>query len=101
MIARVQLSCSPPTDVDPLEKACRRYWSEICGLMPRHRFLLELGAQRSSGQEAELLGLTARVLQLRQRTRTYREILRQEALLRAEGLDPCGSSGVVLEEEWG
>jgi hypothetical protein len=67
---------------DVLDVASERIWCEIRGLLPRHRFLLELGRRRNAEQGTELREVSARLVKLRRRSARYRDVLRSEAWAR-------------------
>ena len=69
-------------DDDALERACNRIWSEICGLLPHHRRLLQLGPERTPEEDRELDWVVTRLGALRRRAERYRRVLRDEAWAR-------------------
>lgn len=73
---------------DLLDTASERIWCEIRGLLPRHRFLVELGRRRSPDQGDELREVSARLVKLRRRSARYRDVLRSEAWARWQDDEP-------------
>jgi hypothetical protein len=69
-------------DDDVLERACNQIWSEICGLLPHHRRLHQLGEARTEEETRELEWVLRRLAALRRRAERYRHVLRDEAWAR-------------------
>jgi hypothetical protein len=67
---------------DPLDRACDRIWFEIRALLPRHRWLSELGPGRSPDQSRELARVSRRVEELKRLALRYRDVMREEAWAR-------------------
>lgn len=64
---------------DLLDVAAERLWFEIRRLLPRHRYLYDLGPHRSQAQARELFVVQGRLGRLRNRSKRYRDVLRDEA----------------------
>ncbi|MCK6550692.1 hypothetical protein L6R52_32945 [Myxococcota bacterium] len=64
---------------DVLDVASERLWFEIRRLLPRYRYLHDLGPRRNPSQVREMFVVSGRLGRLKERSQRYRDVLREEA----------------------